>query len=306
MPMVYYGPFNNIKEMVVTSAMRTLRHQYLATWFLSKDEINRIMSKSQIDNTEKSEIKDIAIAVSTQTDSAVKTDETKERTDGVEVININESRYKGYLLIVKDPNRVELGVTSNLNKFGIKLDDMAKENGAIGGINAGGFEDTDGQGNGGTPTSIVVKDGNVLFKTQNDSYSIVGFNNQGVLVIGNYSLSEISKLNLKGAVSFEPFLIVNGKPTIKSGNGGWGMSPRTAIGQRKDGTVLMLVTEGRKITMPGATLKDVQDIMIKYEAYNAANLDGGSSSTIYWNGKILNEPSSSDGVRFIPTAFLIK
>jgi exopolysaccharide biosynthesis protein len=183
---------------------------------------------------------------------------------------------------------------------------MAKENDAIGGINAGGFEDTDGQGNGGIPTSIVVKDGNILFKTQNDSYSIVGFNKQGILVIGKYSLSEINKLNLKAAVSFEPFLVVNGKPTIRSGNGGWGMSPRTVIGQRKDGTVLMLVTEGRKLSEPGATLKDVQDIMLKYQAYNAANLDGGSSTTIYWDGKILNDPSSSDGVRFIPTAFLIK
>ncbi|WP_160680005.1 phosphodiester glycosidase family protein [Clostridium sp. C8-1-8] len=305
-PMVYYGPFGNIRDMLVTSAMRTLSHQYIATWFLSKDEIDKIINKSKIDNSEKSEIADISIAVSAQTDSVVNTDETKSRTEGVEVVNIDESRYKGYLLIVKDPNRIELGVTSNLNKFGLKLDDMAKENGAIGGINAGGFEDKDGQGNGGTPTSIVVKDGNILFKTQSDSYSIVGFNKQGVLVIGNYSLEEISKLNLKAAVSFEPFLIVNGKTTIKSGNGGWGMSPRTVIGQRKDGTVLMLVTEGRKLTEPGATLKDVQDIMLKYQAYNAANLDGGSSSTIYWDGKILNDPSSSDGVRFIPTAFLIK
>ncbi|MBK1809672.1 phosphodiester glycosidase family protein [Clostridium sp. YIM B02505] len=310
LPMTYYGPFDNLKEMVVTSAMTTYRHQYLATWFLDKDQINEIMNKNKIDTTDNSDIKDISVAVSasasTEVNSSINTDIPVNKTEGVEFVNIDESRYKGYLLIVKDPKRIELGVTKDLTKFGIKLDDMCKENNAIGGINAGGFEDENGQGNGGTPTGIVVKDGEILYKTKNDSYSIVGFNKQGILVLGNYSLSQIQALDLKAAVSFEPFLIVNGKTTIKSGNGGWGMAPRTVIGQRKDGTVLMLVTEGRKLTMPGATLKDVQDIMLKYEAYNAANLDGGSSTTIYWDNKVLNDPSSMDGVRFIPTAFLIK
>ncbi|GKU27624.1 exopolysaccharide biosynthesis protein [Clostridium folliculivorans] len=308
MPMIYYGPFDNLKEMVVTSAMTTYRHQYLATWFLDKDQINEIMNKNKIDTTDNSDIKDISVAVSTsaEANSSIEPEIPINKTEGVELVNIDENRYKGYLLIVKDPKRIELGVTKDLTRFGVKLDDMSKENDAIGGINAGGFEDENGQGNGGTPTGIVVKDGEVLYKTKNDSYSIVGFNKQGVLVLGNYSLSQIQSLDLKAAVSFEPFLIVNGKATIKSGNGGWGLAPRTVIGQRKDGTVLMLVTEGRKLTMPGATLKDVQDIMIKYEAYNAANLDGGSSSTIYWDNKVLNDPSSMDGVRFIPTAFLIK
>ncbi|WP_261854481.1 phosphodiester glycosidase family protein [Clostridium folliculivorans] len=307
-PMIYYGPFDNLKEMVVTSAMTTYRHQYLATWFLDKDQINEIMNKNKIDTTDNSDIKDISVAVSTsaEANSSIEPEIPINKTEGVELVNIDENRYKGYLLIVKDPKRIELGVTKDLTRFGVKLDDMSKENDAIGGINAGGFEDENGQGNGGTPTGIVVKDGEVLYKTKNDSYSIVGFNKQGVLVLGNYSLSQIQSLDLKAAVSFEPFLIVNGKATIKSGNGGWGLAPRTVIGQRKDGTVLMLVTEGRKLTMPGATLKDVQDIMIKYEAYNAANLDGGSSSTIYWDNKVLNDPSSMDGVRFIPTAFLIK
>jgi exopolysaccharide biosynthesis protein len=309
-PMVYYGPFNNLKEMVVTSAMTTYRHQYLATWFLDKDQINEIMNKNKIDATDNSDIKDISVAVSasasTEINSSINTDMQANKTEGIELVNINESRYKGYLLIVKDPKRIELGVTKDLTKFGVKLDDMSKDNDSIGGINAGGFEDENGQGNGGTPTGIVVKDGEILYKTKNDSYSIVGFNKQGVLVLGKYSLPQIQALDLKAAVSFEPFLIVNGKTTINSGNGGWGMAPRTVIGQRKDGTVLMLVTEGRKLTMPGATLKDVQDIMLKYEAYNAANLDGGSSTTIYWDNKVLNDPSSMDGVRFIPTAFLIK
>ncbi|GFZ34532.1 exopolysaccharide biosynthesis protein [Clostridium zeae] len=309
-PMIYYGPFDNLKEMVVTSAMTTYRHQYLATWFLDKDQINEIMNKNKIDTTDNSDIKDISVAtsasVATEVSSSTEMDVPINRTEGVELVNINESRYKGYLLIVKDPKRIELGVTKDLTKFGVKLDDMCKENDAIGGINAGGFEDENGQGNGGTPTSIVVKDGEILYKTKNDSYSIVGFNKQGILVLGKYSISQIQALDLKAAVSFEPFLIVNGKTTINSGNGGWGMAPRTVIGQRKDGTVLMLVTEGRKLTMPGATLKDVQDIMLKYEAYNAANLDGGSSTTIYWDNKVLNDPSSMDGVRFIPTAFLIK
>ena len=88
-------------------------------------------------------------------------------------------------------------------------------------------------------------------------------------------------------------------------NGGWGLAPRTAIGQRRDGTVIMLVIDGRQLSSIGATLRDVQDIMLEYGAYNAANLDGGSSSTMVYENRIVNIPSSKYGPRDLPSAFII-
>jgi exopolysaccharide biosynthesis protein len=107
-------------------------------------------------------------------------------------------------------------------------------------------------------------------------------------------------------VAFHPFLIVNGVPTKIYGNGGWGSGPRTAIGQKADGTVLMVVVDGRQISSAGASMKQMQEIMIKYGAINAANLDGGSSTVMYFKDKIVNSPCAPAGDRFLPSAFLIK
>lgn len=107
-------------------------------------------------------------------------------------------------------------------------------------------------------------------------------------------------------VTFGPPLIINGKKLITSGDGGWGVAPRTAIGQRKDGTVLLLVIDGRQAGSIGATLLDVQNILYEQGAYVAANLDGGSSTTMFYNGKVVNKPADMLGERLIPTAFIVK
>ncbi|GKX68102.1 phosphodiester glycosidase family protein [Inconstantimicrobium mannanitabidum] len=309
-PMVYYGPMVNIKEMLVTTAMSTFRHQYIVKWFLSDQEIAEIMARNKVNDTGRSRVDDIQVMSSD-------TQESKEHSlDGIEKIDINEDGMKGKLLIIKDSKRVFLGITQNLGSYGEKLDDMCQRYGAVAGINAGGFEDENGQGNGGTPTGIVVKDGEIKFKPQEssigstykegDAISIIGFNSKGILILGQYTIDELKAMDIKDAVSFSPFFILNGKGTIKSGNGGGGIHPRTVIGQRKDGAVMFLVLDGRQLSTLGATYRQEQDVMLKYGAYNAANLDGGSSTTMFYNNSIINNPSSNDGVRFISTAFLVK
>jgi exopolysaccharide biosynthesis protein len=129
---------------------------------------------------------------------------------------------------------------------------------------------------------------------------------EGVLLVGPHSINEMKKLGVTEAISFGPAIIVNGETTIKSGDGGWGIAPRTAIGQREDGTILMLVIDGRQADSLGATLKDVQNIMVKYEAYNATNLDGGSSSTMYYDDEIVNNPCDPLGERSVPSIVYVK
>ena len=108
-------------------------------------------------------------------------------------------------------------------------------------------------------------------------------------------------------ITFGPPLIVDGKKMITEGDGGWGVGPRTAIGQKKDGTVLFLVVDGRQPGYSlGATLRDVQDILYEQGCYIAANLDGGSSSTLFYNGSVVNKPADLLGERMIPTTFIVK
>ena len=63
------------------------------------------------------------------------------------------------------------------------------------------------------------------------------------------------------------------------GSYGWGMQPRSALGQTKDGEVLLLVVDGRQMGYSlGCTVSDCADILLRHKAYQANNLDGGSSA----------------------------
>lgn len=300
--------------MIVTSAMTTMSHQYIAKAFLSEKEINEIMDKNKIDTTDKYS-DDKAIEVSKYNDSEafkngdIQYNDNKgvpKEKDNIEMVDISNGKYKGYLLIVSNPDRVSVATTKKVGNYGMKLEDIVKEYDAVGGINAGGFADENGKGNGGTPIGLLIEDGQVIYGNEKDWYDIVGLNEDSVLVLGSYTLKELKAKKIRDAVTFSPFLVVNGQPTIKQGNGGWGIAPRTAIGQRKDGTILMLVIDGRQVSSIGATLKEVQDIMLQYDAYNAANLDGGASTTMIYENKTINHPCSQYGPRYLPSAFIIK
>ncbi len=85
-----------------------------------------------------------------------------------------------------------------------------------------------------------------------------------------------------------------------------GVNPRTAIGQRADGAVMMLVIDGRQVHSMGATYADCMNIMLDHGAVNAINMDGGSSTSMYYNGAYVNKSSAKTGPRELPTAFLFK
>ena len=292
--LIFHGPFTNIRDMIVTTAMTTMRHQYFATWFLSQDQINQILAKNRPqEQIADQDVNDINI-------------DGSKKDDDVQLVDVSNNSFKGYMLVISDPSRVKLVTASKLGTVGSTLSQIISYYGAVAGINAGGFAD-DALGTGGKPDGIVIEDGKLQYSVgKKNSYSIVGLDNKNRLIVSNsMTYATMQQENLRCAVSFGPTIIINGKPTIKSGTGGWGIQPRTAIAQKKDGTILMLVIDGRQKGSIGATLKNVQDIFLKYGAYNAFNLDGGASSTMYYGGKIVNNPSDILGERYIPTAFIV-
>jgi len=136
------------------------------------------------------------------------------------------------------------------------------------------------------------------------SHPIIGFDNKNKMILGSFNKAQLNDQHLKYGIEFGPFLIVNGKNSDVSG---YSIQPRTAVGQTKDGTILLLAIDGRTILSPGATMEDVQNIMIKYGAVNAANTDGGSSTVFVFKGKVINTPSGGGGgqERYLPNGFLI-
>ena len=163
-------------------------------------------------------------------------------------------------------------------------------------------------GNGGIPSGIVMSGGEVIHDDlgEGNKTELLAIDKQGVMIVGKYSVEDLKEKGIQEALSFGPTLVVNGKMTPMSGDGGWGIAPRTAIGQRQDGAIILLVIDGRGVGSLGATLKETQEIMYQLGAVNAMNLDGGKSTTLYYDGDVRNTPSNSMGERAIPTAIIVK
>lgn len=294
--LIYYGPFTNTRDMIVTTAMTTMRHQYFATLFLSKEKIDEILAKNRPqENIEDQSLSAINIG------SGI----SAEDMNGMELKDVSNDSYTGKLLIINDPSRVKLVSSPRLGTSGATTSQIVAENDAVAGMNAGGFQD-DALGTGGKPAGLVIEDGQLRTTNTGASYSLVGMDKDNKMVVSNsMTYSKCQQLNLRCAVSFGPVIIINGNATIKSGTGGWGMQPRTAIAQRKDGAILMLVIDGRQKGSLGATLRQVQDILLDNGAYNAFNLDGGASTTMVYNGNVVNSPSDILGERYVPNAFIV-
>jgi exopolysaccharide biosynthesis protein len=225
----------------------------------------------------------------------------------VQIEPISGPSYKGYIMIVKDPTKIRLCVPEKAGR-GEKVSSMVQRTGAIAGVNGGGFADPNWMGNGFQPIGLVISQGKIFYKDLGgkDSTQIVGIDKQGKMVAGRYTLKEIQDMGVQEAVTFQPRIIVNGKGLIKSPKDGWGIAPRTAMGQREDGAILFVVIDGRQPGYSiGANLYDVQQIMLQHGAIIAANLDGGSSTVLVKDGKVLNKPSAEHGERYLPTAFLV-
>ncbi len=293
---IFYGPFDEVKRTIVGASMNTLTHQYIAEFFLSDKAIVKLMGGSfAVDPTEHGEeLQKLQIG--------------NKHDNKIEVFNIDGGDFIGKLIVVHDPTRIITGYSSRMPDSGETTSQIVKNNGCIAGINAGGFLDRGWTGTGGTPLGFIVHNGEVVynqFEDENLKQETVAFTKEGMLIVGKHSMKQLKEYGIKEGVSFGPPLIVNGKPTINKGDGGWGIAPRTAIGQKETGEVLLLVVDGRTLESLGATLRDVQDILLKYGAVNAANLDGGSSATMYFNGKVINKPSDKLGERTVPTAFIV-
>lgn len=309
-----YGPFNGFREWLITTAMTTMTHQYFATWFYDDETITYVLSKNKVvESGEMTDLNSIMLGGTNKTEYKDEYEreilERDPKNNDYKIIEINEKKFDGYLVAVYEPSRVQAVATKNLGVSGQYLTKMTKDHDALIAINGGGFDDPNFNSTGGSPLGITVCNGKyITSKSYNGSGGIIGFTEDDKLVLGKVSVAKAKELKIRDAVTFGPFLIVNGKASEVLGNGGWGTAPRTAIAQRQDGVVLFLVLNGRTATKPGADMDDLIEILEKYGAYNAANLDGGTSSVLVVDNIIVNDPIDSTGAhktRPISTGFIV-
>ena len=313
--MICSDAFPSAQQMFVTTILETGQLKFLASIFLDGDEIQKIVDKNSMQQLN-SEVDSGLIQIGGE--------ETSEEPIVIE--EVQGGTYTGTMMIVKDPSRVSLATIYPWRETGVTLDQLVKSADAIGGINGGLYDSTNNSG--GRPYGVVVCNGEIQ-QNKPQEYAglvLIGFTEENLLQIidiSDMTAPEVERLvkeqKIRDAVCFQEEasdsnnhfvqLIINNEPREMNGMGS-GLNPRTAIGQRADGAVLMFVTDGRgKSGHLGASSGDLISVMQDYGAVNAANLDGGSSSCMYYNGAYLK---SSVTVYYensswkLPAGFVVK
>lgn len=306
------GPSTHLRDQFVPSVMESSAGGVLAQWILSDEEIESIMNsnKTQVfsEITDTTLVKAMAAEQNAKKDNAnaAAVNELDPDGDGIEVHDVSGPMYHGKMLVVYDPSRIMVATIDNYNHSGagLTLKQLIDKYDGVGGINGGKYEDTNGMGIGGWPEGIVISEGKLRMGSKGGTYDVYGLTKDNVLVVGRMTAQKALDIGVRDAVSFGPALIVNGVAAKYNGSGG-GLNPRTAIGQREDGAILLLVIEGRKTSSMGATMADLIKVMQDYGAVNAANLDGGMSSAMWLYDDELVSSSSIRVSRQMPTAFII-
>ncbi len=311
--LICHGPSESAKELFATTILETGQLKFLANVFLSKDELQKIVDKNSL--------QDMDVEVD---ENLINTEGNKEK-ELIEIHNVSGDGFEGTMMVVNDPSKISLATTYPWSEYGKELGVIVDEAGAIAGVNGGIYYSSGNKG--GRPYGVTVSNGEIQDITLGWSgLYLIGFDENNLLRIislEGMNKSAVEKMvkeeKIRDAISFQEEssdannhfvkLIINGEKRELSGKGS-GQNPRTAIGQRKDGSVLILVTDGRgKNGHLGATASDLIEIMAEYGAVNAANVDGGSSSSLYYNKKYLRTSVTfyyTNSSWRLPTAFVVK
>ena len=311
------GPSETARDLFVTSVRETSAIKFLADIYFTPEEIAAIETVKETMEYAPTDTSLITISAdpATETNKDGWTDvhgvfHADEDGDGIIIEPVKGKGYSGYMMVVLDPSRVILGsVPESYGKRGYVLSEYVRIFDGVAGTNAGGFYDPGGMGDGSIPDSLVVVDGNIYY----EKYGCGTEGGGGIAAIdGNHILhvarsmshQELIDNDIRYAVCYGPVLIVNGV-SASPDSLNISLNPRTAIGQCADGAMLFLVIDGRQVVSMGARYQDLVEIMERYGAVNAVNLDGGSSSMLWFQDHYVNNSSSVIGVRDMPTSIVI-
>lgn len=318
-----YGSNHKFRNWLITSAMTTMNHQYFATWFYNETTVNEVLNNNVVVEIKEETNQNLVTVGNINFNKVIYKNEYDEEVltkdddnDLYKIIDIKRDGYRGKLAVIYDPSKVKVGTAKKIGKdlkvnSGQYLIDITKRYNAVIGVNASGFVDPGYNSTGGVPRGFVISEGKlVVDNVWGRNYGgLVGFDKNNKLVLSTSMTAKQALANgIRDAVQYGPYLVVNGKSSYVKGNGGWGIAPRTAIGQRDDGIVLLLTIDGRQTASLGADMGDMAQIMIDYGAVNAANMDGGTSTAMALNSKLISNPRNGGfqpKTRPIPDAWIV-
>lgn len=308
---IMLGPSDYASRLLVTTLMETSAAKFVPRLYMSAEAVESIIGTEEeaTDITvEKALIKLPEKNAPVIDDPDAPAAPVEEGT-GIEIFDVKGATFYGKMMVIDDPTRVFVGIPKNgfgEGKSGMTVHAMIDHYDAIAGTNAGGFYDPNGNGTGGIPDGIVIYEGKLLWGNKGSYYSLAGIDKDGLLHVGKMTAQTALDRGVQYAASYGPALIVNGTPQNEKRALGGGLNPRTAIGQREDGAILLLVINGRSVDSLGATLDDLVEVFLEYGAINATNLDGGSSSLMIYEGENITHSAYVYGERVVATSILVR
>jgi len=285
---LFYGPFDSFRLFWINTAMYSSRHKFLATALYPRSYINKVL--------------DFPLP-----EEQTNLQPLPENFSGTVILEeLKGGYYRGYMIKIDDPRRLTL--VSSTQDEGQYLEDMVESIEGLGGINCSGYNDRETRG---IPWGTVIVNGKLVYSckrllyTESHLHSIGGMTTSRQLVVGRMDDQQINEKDFLWAFEFGPILIINGEKTALNQHTG-GIAPRTAIGQTEEGHILLVVIDGRQSSSLGAYLTDVQTILHENGAINAISLDGGASSSMVYEGELVNSPSEGKRGRLIPNAIVFR
>jgi len=312
---VFNGPSETARNRLTMSLLEASATKWVPAVFVGAETVEQIQAKVAADLPEgQSDPTQIVI----RTEDAPGDDEWTDYPGGLRVEEVRGDTYNAYVMLVRDPSRVYLCPSTrsySKSRPGTRITKQIETEGAAAAINGGAFFDngTISPEVGSVPCGLVVSQGEVLWDDGSSYYGFAGFNEDDILVVSKkMSASEARKARIRDGCCYGPVLIKDGAVNEEAYNTNSGFNPRTAIGQRADGAVILLCIDGRQAGSLGATYAGIIDVLVEYGAVNACNLDGGSSTVMLLrdeNGEVQTVNNVSllqEEPRRMPTFFMVR
>lgn len=320
--LIFNGPSQAARDVLTMSMLESSGMKWCPALFIGADTVERIRTK--VDVPLQDDVSDVSQIIINMADQQIASDEWKDYPDGIRIEQIFGDTYTAYVMLVRNPQDVYLATSTDHYSTeipGTRIHNQIRTEGALAAVNGGAFNDDGTMGSyvGSLPEGLTVAGGQIVWDDGTCRDGFAGFTEDNVLVVsGNMTASKAKEMKIRDGCSFGPALLINGQVNDTQFASNSGYNPRTAIGQRADGTVIFVCVNGRQAGSLGATYADLIDIMVEYGAVNACNLDGGASSAMLYRdnygrygeaGEIVMINSHAvlqEQPRKMPTFFMVK
>ena len=291
MNMIFNGTSSTARDQLTMTLIEASATKWVPALFIGEEQVARIQSSLNLKLPD--EVSDTTAVIINRRQSINASDEWENYPDGIRIEEVHGDTYNAHVMIVRDPSQVYLGISTkegfSTSIPGKRLTAAIEDEGAIAAVNGGAFNDDGSTGSyvGTLPAGLVYSEGNCVWTTgapPNGITGFAGFTEDDVLVVhqDNLTESQAEELNIRDGCCFGPVLVMNGEINMEAYNKITGLNPRTAIGQRADGAVIFVCIDGRQVGSTGGEYADAIDILVEYDAINACNMDGGSSTVMMY------------------------